>query len=104
MNRRVLQVVLLAAGVVPAASAQFELFVVDGSAERPAALAVSFGLTLAMASPVTGTKNMTIKGPDSRVGRAICRKVTSELNDIRQIMMKARPTERAMVREALPRN
>ena len=35
---------------------------------------------LAMARPVTGTKNMTINTPVNSVGQAICRKVTSGLN------------------------
>ena len=47
--------------------------------EMPAAFACSSGSTLAMASPVTGTKNITMNTPVMSVGQAICRNVTSVL-------------------------
>ena len=45
-----------------------------------------------MAKPVTGTKNITMNGPVSRVGQAICRKVTSGVKLMRQTEMRPRPT------------
>lgn len=43
MNRQVLRALLLAALTIPSATAQFELFLVDGNAERPAPAVYDFG-------------------------------------------------------------
>ena len=43
MNRQVLRALLLAAAAVPAATAQFELFLVDGNVERPVPAVYDFG-------------------------------------------------------------
>ena len=43
MNRQVLRALLLAAATVSAATAQFELFLVDGNVERPVPAVYDFG-------------------------------------------------------------
>ena len=60
--------------------------------QRPAAFACSSGPTLAMASRVTGAKNIAMSGSVSSIGHATRRRVRSRSNAVRQAMMRARPT------------